>query len=566
MQRPFDELGTPLAEVTFVVLDLETTGGSPQTCAITEVGAVKYRAGVCLGTFQTLVNPGLPIPPMITVLTGITESMVYPAPPIAEVLPPLLEFIGGAVIVGHNIRFDISFLDAALTEHGYPRLAHTRVDTLGLARRLFRDEVPNLKLATLARYVRANVQPTHRALDDARATAELLHALLERAGSLGVLGLDDLVELPGIRAHPSVSKLRFTASLPRKPGVYVFRDREGRVLYVGKATNLRARVRSYFSSDDRRKVPQLLRETTAIDHIVCRDPLEAEVRELRLIHAYSPRFNRRSKNAGRSAAYVRLTLGERFPRLTVTRVVRDDDALTLGPLPSSSAAHAIKEAIESAVPLRRCTKRVGRSAVCASDTPCAPAQLGVAMCPCSGFTDDVRYAELVATVAAALRGDPAPLLDPLALRMQALAADERFEEAALARDRLDVLTRALDRQRMMEQLVASHRLELAGPDGTITLYAGVLALDGLELPLGGAVNGIVDRESADELLVIARWLRKHAHRLRVLRVDGMLASRLPRLPSYDLRRPNHQRPPSSTAWTNVAVSNDQMTTSTARRP
>src|SRR5690349_10253430 len=121
-QASLDDLGTPLSEVTFVVLDLETTGGSPNDCAITEVGAVKLRGGECLGRFETLVNPGVPIPPLITVLTGITEAMVLPAPRIAEVLPPLLEFVGEAVIVGHNIRFDISFLDAALVEHDRPRL------------------------------------------------------------------------------------------------------------------------------------------------------------------------------------------------------------------------------------------------------------------------------------------------------------------------------------------------------------------------------------------------------------------------------------------------------------
>src|SRR5688500_4376816 len=104
VQRSFDDLGTPLHQVTFCVVDLETTGGSPASCAITEVGAVKLRGGECLGTFQTLVNPGGPIPPAITVLTGITEAMVLPAPSVATVLPPLLEFLSGTVLVGHNVR------------------------------------------------------------------------------------------------------------------------------------------------------------------------------------------------------------------------------------------------------------------------------------------------------------------------------------------------------------------------------------------------------------------------------------------------------------------------------
>ena len=112
------------------------------------------------------------------------------------------------------------------------------------------------------------------------------------AASYGVLGLDDLIALPSMRAHPSAAKLALTARLPRAPGVYVFRDRDGRVLYVGKASNLRARVRSYFASDDRRKVPQLLRELVTIDHRVCASAFEAEVRELRLIQRLQPRFNR----------------------------------------------------------------------------------------------------------------------------------------------------------------------------------------------------------------------------------------------------------------------------------
>ena len=196
-QGSLDDLGAPLVDTTFVVVDLETTGGSPGTDTITEVGAVKVRGGNCLGTFQTLVNPGRAIPPTITVLTGITESMVTRAPRIESVLPSLLEFMGDAVIVGHNVRFDVGFLQAALERDGRPPLTAPTVDTVALARRLLRDEVPNCKLGTLADRLRLSHRPSHRALDDALATADLLHVLLERAGSLGVTGFDDLSSLPG---------------------------------------------------------------------------------------------------------------------------------------------------------------------------------------------------------------------------------------------------------------------------------------------------------------------------------------------------------------------------------
>ena len=140
VQRTFDDLGTPLHQVAFCVLDLETTGGSPADCEITEIGAVKYVGGELVGTFDTLVNPGAPIPPTITVLTGITQAMVIDAPRIEEVLPALLEFIGTAVIVGHNVRFDMSFLNAAAERLGYGKLPNPTSDTLGLARRLVRGD------------------------------------------------------------------------------------------------------------------------------------------------------------------------------------------------------------------------------------------------------------------------------------------------------------------------------------------------------------------------------------------------------------------------------------------
>lgn len=545
VQRSFDTLGTPLAEVTFVVLDLETTGASPADCAITEIGAVRYRGGERLGTFQTLVNPGVPIPPMITVLTGITEAMVLPAPPITEVLPALLEFIGGAVIVGHNLRFDTGFLDAALEASGRPRLTNRRVDTLGLARRLLRDEVPDLKLGTLARHLRVPETPNHRALADAQATAEVLHALLERAGTLGVLGLDDLLELPTIRAHPSAGKLRLTARLPREPGVYILRDRTGQVLYVGKATNLRSRVRSYFGGDERRKVPQLLRETERIDHIVCTDPLEAEIHEIRLIQRHEPRYNRVGKG-WRSYRYLRLTLTERFPRLVVVPEARADGSLHLGPFRSRRSALAVKEAIETAVPLRRCSERIGRHTPITCDAPCAPAQLGVSSCPCRGATSEDDYREVVARAVHALARDHRALLAPLEARMATLADQARFEEAAAVRDRLATLARALRRDRSLQWLRAAGVMRIETSEGIRTIDGGHLRIGSTPLLDDAVAAGATAarplpfgqppaRDEVDEMLAVARWLDREvrAGRVSLVEASGCAATACSgRLPDY----------------------------------
>lgn len=533
--RSFDDLGTPLRDVTFCVVDLETTGGSPATCAITEIGAVKVKGGECLGTFQTLVNPGVPIPPEIVVLTGITEAMVYPAPTVDTVLPTFCEFAGGSVLVGHNLRFDISFLDAALAAHGYPRLAHARVDTVALARRLVRDEVPDCRLATLARRLRLAHQPSHRALADALATADLLHALLERAAGLGVLGLDDLLALPKLASHPLAPKLRLTTGLPRRPGVYLFKGGGGRVLYVGKATDLRSRVRSYFSGDDRRKVLPLLREAETVDHVVCPTPLEAAVLEVRLIHRYQPPYNQRSKR-WRGYAYLKLTLDERFPRLSVVKAPGRDGGLYLGPLGSSAVARQVAEAIESAVPIRRCTARPRRDGPL-REAPCTPAQLGVAACPCAGTISEDDYRDIVTVVVDGLTRDPSVLLRPLEQRMNALAAAERFEEAASTRDRAAALARALHRQRQFEALRRAGRLELdLGADQRRLVFRGGLLGPQAGVDVEGPDPGPgtpVPRHLADELACVARWLDTEAARVKLVACEGELSWPLPRLPRFE---------------------------------
>ena len=548
-QLSLDDLGTPLPGVTFCVIDLETTGGSAETCAITEIGAVKFRGGECIGTFQTLVNPGCAIPPEITILTGITQSMVLPAPRIEAVLPSLLEFIGDAVIVGHNVRFDVSFLQAALERDQRPRLANRTVDTVALARRLVRNEVPNCKLGTLARHLRLDHQPSHRALDDALATGDLLHLLIERAGGLGVTGLDDLLSLPTMAGHASAQKLRLTDDLPRSPGVYLFRNARGDVLYVGKATNLRARVRSYFSGDDRRKIGSLLRETASIDHVVHPHPLAAAVHEIRLIHEHMPGYNRQLKDWERYV-YVKLTLDEQFPRLSIVRGARDDGGLYLGPLKSRSSAQRVIDAIHTSVPLRRCAGRIGKRAL--REAPCTAAQLGVSMCPCAGGVDPEDYGVIVQRAVRGLTVEPDLLLEPLTERLTMLASEERFEEAADVRDRANALAGAISRQRRFDQLRRAGRLHIdLGPLGGVALDHGRLhaawgvgELPQLVPPLvaNDALFAVDDdlrplaREHADELACIAAWLDRSASELTLDHCDGELSSALPPLPRFTPRK------------------------------
>ncbi len=526
-QRSFDDLGTPLADVTFCVVDLETTGGAPGTDRITEIGAVKVRGGECLGTFQTMVNPGRAIPPIVTVLTGISDVMVMKAPRVETVLPSLLEFLGGSVIVGHNVGFDVGFLNAALANADRPPLPRTIVDTCALARRLVRDEVPNCKLGTLADRFRLDHKPTHRALDDALATADLLHLLIERASAYGVTGLDDLVALPKLGSHPQAAKLRHTDDLPRCPGVYLFHGHRDEVLYIGKATNLRQRVRSYFGSGEtRRKVGNLLREVHRISHLTTPDPVTAAVVELRLLQRHLPRYNRQGTTAAKYC-YVKLSTDEVFPRLSITKEA-GPRGVHLGPLPSRAVAQLVIEAVHSAIPLRRCTQRLGRSGPLAV-TACTPAQLGVAACPCSGMTPPDAYARIAAEATLAMTDHPQLVLEPLQQRMAELAGSLRYEEAAAVRDRAAAFAGAVRRQRLAIALRSAGAIHVRSGDVDLHVDRGRLVAAGHGLPMPIAVefdgSGSPDerppgRLEIDEMLILARHLAAASHRVELVECTG----------------------------------------------
>ena len=206
MPAPLDLATTALSDTTFVIVDLETTGASPKKgAAITEIGAVKVRSGEHLGNFESFVNPLSPIPEYITQMTGITDLMLAKAPVINEILPAFLEFAGQhneVIIVAHNAPFDLSFLKSAAKELDITWPKYKTLDTVTIARQvLTKEEVPNCKLQTLAAYFGTKAQPNHRALDDAMATTEILHALLERLGSFDVNTVESLMEFAKTAAH-----------------------------------------------------------------------------------------------------------------------------------------------------------------------------------------------------------------------------------------------------------------------------------------------------------------------------------------------------------------------------
>src|SRR4051794_10020839 len=467
----------PIEEATFVVFDLETTGLRPGSARPCEFGAVRVQNLELGERFQTLANPGVRLQPAVSALTGLRDEQLRRAPPVAAVTRRFLEFAGDAVLVAHNARFDMAFVDNETMRLSGSRVVATVVDTVGLARRLLGRQPANL--AALAYRFATDARPCHRALPDAEATAEILLALIGMAQERGARTVADLVELAATRPRRVHRKRHLAFGAPQRPGVYLFRDAHDQVLYVGRARDLRARLRSYFRSERQR--PAVEAALGALDEIELRvlgSELEAALEELRLIRELRPPANARSARPDR---YVYL-------RPRGRQVVASTKPSPLGPLRSRKRARLAARGLESA------------------------------------GTFEI--------------GDALPLLRA---RLARPAAQQRFEDAARVRDRLSALedvARALaelERLRALELCVLAPATEpgfrraffVAG--GRVAAVRTVPPGAGarLELAAGAAAARAAELsyapEAADELLLLASFLRRPPPELGVLPLARLTA-------------------------------------------
>jgi DNA polymerase III subunit epsilon len=539
--------GLALRDTTFVVVDLETTGGRATESApgrgdhdqITEIGAVKVRGGEIIGELGTLVDPGRAIPPQIVALTGITTAMVCDAPRIESVLPSFLEFARGAVLVAHNAGFDIGFLKAAAKrcDIAWPR--PPVLCTVKLARRvLTRDEAPSVRLSALAQLFSASTTPNHRALDDARATVDVLHGLIERVGNQGVHTFPELrTYLPNVTPAQR-GKRHLAAGLPRRPGVYLFRGPSDEVLYVGTAVDLHRRVAQYFTgADPRTRMKEMVALASAVAHVECAHDLEAGVRELRLLAAHAPPYNRRSKFPHKWW-WVVLT-DEPFPRFSVVR--RPTHDRVVGPFRARADAAETAALLARFTGVRTCTSRLSRTA---HHGPACP-ERELAPCPAVRDAGVADYAPAPKRAQRLIDGaDRTALCDALA-EVEDLARRGRYETAARLRDHAATAIDALWRGQRLHALVAVEELVAARPDGAGGWHLAVVRRGQLS-SAGSARRGVppmpvVDAICAaaqtilpapaplggamvEETALIARWLGHPG--VRIVRADDGYASPL----------------------------------------
>jgi DNA polymerase III epsilon subunit family exonuclease len=466
------EAATRLEDARFVVFDLETTGLRPGLARPCEIGAVRVERLELGVTFQTLANPGSRLQPAIEALTGIRDRDLRTAPPVAVAVRRFLTFAGDRVLVAHNARFDVAFLDNETMRLTGRRVAAPVVDTVGLARRLLGREPANL--ASLAYRFATEARPCHRALPDAEATAEILLRLIGLAQERGAQTVADLIELAATRPRRVHMKRSLGFGAPRRPGVYLFRDRHDQVLYVGRARDLRSRLRSYFRSGRQR--PAVEAALGALERIEWRltgSELEAALEELRLIRELRPPANARSTRPDRYT-YLRRR-GE--------SIVCSAQPTPWGPIKSRARARLAARALE-------------------------------------GVTWEA----------------PAEALPRLQMKLRRLARDLRFEDAARLRDRIDALEHVLrelahiDHLRRLELCLLvpavdeGWRKAFFVGRGCVAavrpVVAGTKVMLGPELLAGLAE---VDRaeptfapEAADDLLVVGQFLRRPPPELEIV--------------------------------------------------
>jgi DNA polymerase-3 subunit epsilon len=515
--RTVDLASLALEDAPYVVFDIETTGSSAGKGGITELGALKLVRGDVVDEFSTLVNPGRPIEPFVVRLTGITDRMVAKAPTVPEAMASFEEFVEGSVLVGHNVHFDCSFVTAA--RDGSP-LPNPILDTLKLARCL----VPGLRryrLSSLVSHFGVRAMPNHRALSDAAATVGVFLRLLKLLRSAGVRSVGEAATLRGggyRRIKPQ--KQHLAEGIPGTPGVYYFLDKHGTTLYVGKAKNLRARVRTYFNGGDgRRKVGRLVEEVAEVRYKETASELRALILEAREIKRLLPRYNSAGRDE-RAGWFIKIDTNEPYP--VPERVPANEPkegVIHLGPYRSAGVLDACIEALGRIFPLRRCSGQEG---------VCFYGQMG-RCAPCIGMDVEDYRRLVVDELVALLRGEGGEEhLAALVRERERLARELEFEAAARLRD----LIAGIERIRLTRAVVSAEGLQAVVATSTepgivevFVLFKGRLFahegfetgdLAGLSSFAGRVLAGCEEASSqssapaSDEARVVAAYLRRRS--------------------------------------------------------
>ena len=550
-----------LEAMEYVVVDCETTGLDPQLQRVIEIAAIRCRGSAILDRFSTLVDPQRGLPQAIRQLTGITPDMLDGAPLAPAAIADFLAFVGGNTLVGHNVRFDLNFLGAEAMRHHNIRMLNQSICTIRLAVRV----MPGLKrpsLSNLAAALDIRHHDRHRAMGDAEVTQQAFWQLVTIARERGIATVGALQALIGSATTAATAaregQSRGTGrllldpalrrNLPEKPGVYLMKDERGKVIYVGKAKNLKQRIYSYYSQPlgYRRKMDGLLESVRDLETIIVGSELEALIRESQLIKSYMPQFNVQQRNY-RHYPFIKVDVRSAFPRVFATREVRDDGARYFGPFRSKRAVDTVIDLVHRLYPVRSCIRSISADGKQrGKPSPCLRFHVGRCLGPCMGGVTIDRYGSMIADVLTFLSGDRDAMLGRVEQEMRQSAERLDFERSAKLRDALRQVRQLLMSQHLLSGAVEQNNLVIVAPGvaepsaelfgirhGRLFEQTTMLETSDDNLPAtvaaflkrlqsAAASPPIVGQEEIDAIIIIGRWLARYGDSPSVIRLPDMV--------------------------------------------
>lgn len=441
-----------IKDVTFAVVDVETTGLRPTFERIIEIGVVRCRNGEIIDTYQSFINPGRSIPSFITNYTGISDDMVEDAPYFEEILPKLQDCFAGTVLVGHNLQFDMGFIRAEFQRAGDPGFKPVKICTLKLARRMY-PFLRSKSLSSVAAHLKVRSAGAHRAIYDAETTARVLDRMLKAKLSENPdFRLNDLIAFE-TSARPTPARLQVNQNLvetisgvPDAPGVYYFLDSTNKPVYIGKAKSLRDRLKSYFSGTAPSKSKKLLRTAKKLKIEPCNTELTAFLTEAEMIKALKPKHNVMLKEYG-NKYYLRIRRDVPFPRPEVVSSFDFDGNDYFGLFISRKKAKQVLEIVDKAFQLREC-----KDSELKKGRRCYLAEIERCTAPCENKNQTLYDQELKA-VYEFLEGKNNDRLSVLINKMKRLSDSLLFEQAGELKTIIELMLAQIHKSSLLSEPV-----------------------------------------------------------------------------------------------------------------
>lgn len=441
-----------IKDVTFAVVDVETTGLRPTFERIIEIGVVRYRNGEIIDSFQSFVNPGRSISTFITNYTGISDDMVEDAPYFEEILPQLQDRFAGTVLVGHNLQFDMGFIRAEFQRAGNPGFKPIKICTLKLARRMY-PFLRSKSLSNVAAHLKVRSAGAHRAIYDAETTARVLDRMLKAKISENPdFRLNDLITFE-TSAKPTPARLQVNQNLvetisgvPDAPGVYYFLDRVNKPVYIGKAKSLRDRLKSYFSGTAPSKSKKLLRTAKKLKIEPCNTELTAFLTEAEMIKTLKPKHNVMLTEYG-NKYYLKIRRDIPFPRPEIVSSFDFDGNDYFGLFISRKKAQQVLEIVDKAFQLREC-----KDAELKKGRRCYLAEIERCTAPCENKNQPLYDDELKA-VYNFLEGKNNDRLSVLINKMKRLSDALLFEQAGELKAIIELMLSQIHKSSLLSEPV-----------------------------------------------------------------------------------------------------------------